>query len=392
MHRRRYLIENLARYPGLAELKASAFYRQCRGEIESILSTAVIIEQPGMSPRLRSFLRVAQWNIEKGIQLQAVIERLQEDEHLRWADLIFLNEVDFGMTRSGNVHVGMVIAERLGMSLAFAPAHIELTKGTGDDLRRPGENRDSLQGNAILTRHRILETRVVPLPACFDQYEFHEKRYGRRTCLWARLGVATGELWAGAVHLEVRNTPRCRARQLGAILDRLPGDFRHPYLLGGDLNTSGFARRTRFDALQSLWRIISKAPAEVEQELRRPQPREHLFQRASEAGWRWDGLNAPDSTACTPLGSLEEASLLPAFVVRRVLRRLSPFAGHLNLKLDWFLGRGVQPLKCGELAEAAAGVRSADPGVVATPRKGAGRISDHSPIYLDLRLPGAHRA
>ena len=35
-----------------------------------------------------------------------------------------------------------------------------------------GDNRESLQGNAILSRYPIVEAHNVPLPVTFEPYEF----------------------------------------------------------------------------------------------------------------------------------------------------------------------------------------------------------------------------
>ncbi len=381
------LLEGLRAQRTLADLRRSSFYAGHGARIESILSTPEICPYAAAAPRLNTFVRVAQWNIEKGKCWQDVVRRIESDERLRWADVLLLNEADKGMLRSGNVHVASEIACALGMNLAFGAAHIELTKGTGDELELSGENQESLQGNAVLSRYPILEALVVPLPVCFEAFEFHEKRYGSRNCVWARLLVGKCHVWVGATHLEVRNTPCCRALQMKHLMSRLPGSAEQPRLLGGDLNTSGFARGTRWRTMQSIERLLFHDMEEVREELRHPERRsEPLFRVAAHAGFEWKGINSFEETASTPIGGLEDAGLLPGFVVSYVRRCLEPYKGHLSFKLDWLLGRGIQALRAGEVSDASTGVASSAPGGVPMEHTGAARISDHIPILSDLRF------
>ncbi len=385
MNRRQYLVENLRKYETLAELRRSSFFARCREEIESLLGKAEIRPLPAAVPRLRSFLRLVQWNIEKGTGFQAILDSLASEETLKWADVILLNEADFGMNRSGNRHVAWCLAEALGMNLAFAPAHIELTKGTGDDLEREGGNRESLQGNAILSRHPILEARVLPLRACFEPYEFHEKRYGRRCCVWARLQLEAGTFWVGCAHLEVRNSPRCRALQMSQILQYTPASRQEACVLGGDLNTNGFARGTSFRTLSSACRLLIRPSRKMKERFRHPElGGEPLFRVVKKHGFFWEGLNSEEETSCAPIGDLEDALLLPESLVRMVKKRLHPYRGQLCFKLDWLLGRGVHALRAGELRDDQTGVISRAPGCVPLNTCGSARASDHRPIHADI--------
>jgi hypothetical protein len=78
--------------------------------------------------------------------------------------------------------------------------------------------------------------------------------------------------------------------------------------------------------------------------------------------------------------------MIPAAVVRAVRRRLEPYRGHLQLKLDWLLGRGVRQLGAGEVTDAETGITSADPGRIALATTGPQRLSDHLPIHADIAI------
>jgi endonuclease/exonuclease/phosphatase family metal-dependent hydrolase len=324
---------------------------------------------------------VAQWNLERGAQFPQILETLRSDERLKWADLILLNEADVGMSRSGNRHVARDIAESLGMHMVFGAAHLELTSGHQE------ENRESLQGNAVLTRYPVLEARIVPLPNCFEPYEFQEKRYGRRNCVWASLAVGGGTWWVGSTHLEVRNTPRCRARQMSRIMAALPGENHDPCLLGGDFNSNTFLRGTPWRTLAAACRLAMNSPSRVQAELIHPHAgKEPLFQVAHTAGFRWKEFNCREPTACAPLDGLEDARLLPSLVRRSIQKRLDRYQGYLSLKLDWFLARNARALTEKEMRDSDSGVFSSAPGRVAVIQKGPDRLSDHAPIFTDLRL------
>ena len=382
-----FLTSNLSRYPTLAELRASAFFAECHDEIEALLGTAEIFACSTASPRLSSFIRVTQWNVEKGRRAAGILDVLQRDPVLQWADAILLNEADRGMNRSGNRHVAAVLADGLGMHMAFAPAHLELTKGTEDELLIEGENQESMQGNAILSRHPIAEALVVSLPVCFEPFEFSEKRYGRRVCLWARLKMRSRSVWIGSVHLEVRNTPRCRALQMRHVLSRLPGGPEEAYLLGGDLNTNGFSRGTQWRTLTSMARLVRHSPSEMRKSLVHPERGcEPLFRFVREARFAWEGFNSEGHTATAPIGGLEEAHMVPAAVLKAVRRRMERYRGHLQLKLDWLLARGIRPLGSGDVTDAETGVVSVAPGRVNTTTMGPERLSDHLPIYADISI------
>ncbi len=382
-----FWIESLRKYRTLDELKRSEFFAGCGGQIESYLRTPQVFENIAAGPLLKSFLRVAQWNIEKGKCFSSILHHLQNNEFLKWADVIVLNEADRGMLRSGNRHVAFELAKALGMQAVFGPAHFELTKGTGEELCLEGENRESLQGNAVLSRYPISEARIVPLPVSFEPYEFYEKRFGPRNCVWARLEMAGPPVWIGAVHLELRNTPNCRARQIRHILGHLPGEGRERYILCGDLNTNGFSRGTAWRTLNSVLRLLIGAPNRLKSELLQPDSRaEPLFKCLTRAGFEWKRMNSNEETARTAIDTLEETGLLPVSVLTLVMKRLEPYEGYLCMKLDWLLGKNIRTLSGGEKQDSGTGVIATSPGTVKVVNSGRDRVSDHLPIYADFDL------
>jgi endonuclease/exonuclease/phosphatase family metal-dependent hydrolase len=380
-------IDNLRKYKTVDRLKASAFFTTHGTEIEAYLKTPQFLPCTNARPRLDSFLRIVQWNIEKGKRFQQILERLQTDGVLKWADVVIINEADFGMSRSENRNIAKDLAEALEMHAVFGPAHFELTKGTDEELFLEGENQSSLQGNAVLSRYPISEAFLVPLPVSFEPYEFQEKRFGWRSCLWVRIELKSSHIWVGAVHLELRNTPQCRAQQVMHILASLPGDAKDAYVLAGDLNTNSFSRGTTWRTLKSIMRLLLNSPVRIKAKLLHPERgSEPLFKHLTGSGFEWKGLNSNEETARTTINSLEETGSLPGPAISLIKNRLEPYQGYLCFKLDWILGRAIQPLSAGQKQDSMANIFSLNPGSVKMENSGPGRISDHLPIYADIDL------
>jgi endonuclease/exonuclease/phosphatase family metal-dependent hydrolase len=382
-----FWLENLRRYGTLIELEQSPFFLEYGDQLRQFLKTPQIWMYPEAVPCLSSFLRVVQWNIEKGKRFDGILNLLQTSEILQWADVVILNEADQGMNRSQNRHVARDIAQSLGMNMAFGPACIELTKGTEEELTLEGENHGSLQGNAVLSRYPILDATVVPLPQTFEPYEFSEKRFGGRNCLWVRLRLKKSTLWVGSVHLELRNTPKSRCRQLSHIMNHLPGKDSEPHLLGGDLNTNSFKRGTPWRTAQSILRLLFTSPSAMKNQLLHPElGREPLFRILSRHSFCWEGLNSNSETARAPINSLEEGDSIPPAILKVLQKRLASYNGYLIFKLDWLLGKNVEALAGGQKADVQTDAVSLEPGCIGGKNAGPNRVSDHLPIYVDLNI------
>ena len=74
-----FWLENLRSCQTLNQLRQSAFYAGCGVHLERCLTTPQVYSSARPVPGLRSFLRVAQWKIEKGKRFQQILERLQTD-------------------------------------------------------------------------------------------------------------------------------------------------------------------------------------------------------------------------------------------------------------------------------------------------------------------------
>jgi endonuclease/exonuclease/phosphatase family metal-dependent hydrolase len=96
-------------------------------------------------------IRVLCYNIHYGQGMDGIydVKRLAKVINQSRPDFVALQEVDVGVKRSGRVHQAQRLAELTGMSVRFGPTqHYE----------------GGLFGNAVLTRHAILDVLINPLP------------------------------------------------------------------------------------------------------------------------------------------------------------------------------------------------------------------------------------
>lgn len=385
----REVIERLKRFATVGDLRRSEFYRREKGRLAAVLETATLYPASDIPPRRRDFLRAVAWNIEKGKNFEGILGTLQTHPLLKEADLILLNEVDWGMNRSGNRHIARDLGQALGLHAAFAPAYLELTKGIQDERDRPGENTVSLQGNAILSRFPFVTLRVISLPQLFEPFEAEEKRFGRRCALVGEVALGPRTiLTVVCTHLETRTTPAGRTLQMRTILDRLDSwGVDGPVLIGGDLNTSTFARGTRWRALRGVFRIIIEPRERLQRVLLQPdRANESLFELLDRRGYQFRELNDDEATYVQPVEVVEDAYYVPRFSQQLVIRKFAPTGGRVGMRLDWFIGRRLRPLTEGEITDAATGVVSTRPHTINNLGHGSGPLSDHHPILVDFTV------
>ena len=168
---------------------------------------------PSARATSRSGLRVAFWNIERGLEWELMAAALRpgydyrakfkqgkrisnrkwkralaELAELRHADIIVLNEVDLGMKRTRYADVARELAEAAGMNYTFGVEFVEvdrlytgdeeipmktpeLTEALANELRVDFERYRGLHGNAILSRFPIRSATIKRLPVCYDWFQ-----------------------------------------------------------------------------------------------------------------------------------------------------------------------------------------------------------------------------
>jgi endonuclease/exonuclease/phosphatase family metal-dependent hydrolase len=274
-------------------------------------------------------LRVVFWNIERGLRLEEIklaftdkraflakmeasankstagpdgkgeekssspagdIEKVKEELNLlQSADVVVLNEVDWGVKRTGYRAVIKELGEALKMNWAYAVEFVEVDPMIlGTERFQEVENPDdrakllkaievdksrirALHGTAVLSRYPIREVKAQPFDhQGYDWYHGElnivkleagkrkaaflvgeklgrEVRRGGRTSLIVTLdvpGVKEGQVTVVATHLENRTDPKERRLQMEELLSRLKGT-KNPIILAGDLNTTGSKGRPR---------------------------------------------------------------------------------------------------------------------------------------------------
>jgi endonuclease/exonuclease/phosphatase family metal-dependent hydrolase len=274
------------------------------------------------SPQIGKFLRVAEWNIERGLEFDAVKlaftnpqqfaelmdhnkssagpeERsriLEQVNILREADLIVFNEVDWGINRTLFRNVAAELADALRMNYAYGVEFVEVDSVTmGIDQQvvvrevketygEPGQSKAEmlehvkqvmkpdparyrgLHGTAILSRFPLENVRVAPFKFqghdwyadekrkasaltkvegklsadVFKEQLVRQVRRGGRMMLIADIAddeLPSGRITIVATHLEDMTTPASRQKQLIELLDEIK-TINHPVILAGDMNTS----------------------------------------------------------------------------------------------------------------------------------------------------------
>lgn len=98
-------------------------------------------------------IKLLQWNIERGYQLDRIIQQLRDID----ADVISLQEVDLRCERSGSKDIGGLIAEALGLNYLFICEFEECRSVLRDEHSQGG----GVHGNAIMTKFDFSSWAVV---------------------------------------------------------------------------------------------------------------------------------------------------------------------------------------------------------------------------------------
>jgi len=185
-------------------------------------------------------LRVVSWNIERGRAWEGAAKLIQEHPALKDPDVVFLNEMDAGMVRSGNVHTTRQFAEALGMNYAYGIEFVELSMREDERARYSGRGDYDYHGNAILSKYPLKNARMLRFPGIEKWYGSDEHRLGGRMALFAEIAWNGQDLILIATHLESGfGDTKVRLRQVEFILEVVqtlpPG---RPIVFGGDLNAT----------------------------------------------------------------------------------------------------------------------------------------------------------
>ena len=254
-------------------------------------------------------IRVATWNIERGLEFAAIKAALTNDQRffryllpamrgekfnlanvleqaaaLSRADIIILNEVDWGLKRTNYRNVAKELAAAMQMNYVFGVEFVEVDPVTLGTETLEGETSAEkaamiehlavdktrtlgLHGTAILSRFPLRNTRIVRFVTqshdwyheekdgvskleegkrkgaklVFGEKIMREVRRGGRMMMLADITDASipgGAVTVVATHLEGKGKPSERVKQLEEVLTEIK-NITHPVILAGDMNTSG---------------------------------------------------------------------------------------------------------------------------------------------------------
>jgi len=377
------------------DLVRSELYR--RHEQRLMELTYALEHQPAAGPAPpsgRPFVRVVSWNIHRGIHLDLIKTYLDRHEDLRHVDILMLNEVDIEMARSNNRHVAAELARHLGFAFVYGNSYLCLGFGDARDGEPRGQNRESLHGNAILSRFPFTRAENFSIEISKDKLHSSDKRLGHKKALWAEVQTPLGPLPVVAVHLDAYASSAQRGAQLEDALDKVSQrGLQERVLLGGDLNTNTYDMKTLGQLCVNLARKLFRGgfPHAMHHYLHPHELYERpVFSRLEERGFDYQSFNAMAvGTTRYEVESFDSESTvreqMPGFAVKLLRRKLRPWNGVAAIKVDWFFGSGLEVMQ-GEGSSRDEQVVPRSPTPIARPAVDGTQISDHDPILVDVRF------
>ena len=179
-------------------------------------------------------LRIVDWNIDRGQQLQGVTDFLVGVN----ADILILQEVDLNARRTHRLNIAETIARKLEMNYVFGREFQELVQGSKDS--------PAYHGQATLSKWPISRPRLIRFSRQSHFWQPHwflpkiepfQERLGGRIALVAQINVAGRKFVTYNLHLESRGSDTLRISQLREVLsDAACYDVEFPVIVAGDLN------------------------------------------------------------------------------------------------------------------------------------------------------------
>ena len=202
------------------------------------MPTSEIIAESFAPPRWlswpRSSIRIIDWNIDRGLQLRAIIDFLGDTN----ADVFILQEVDVNARRTHHLNVAQEIARKLRLNYVFGREFVELTQGS--------KSNPAFHGQATLSPWKISRPRIIHFQQQSDfwkprwykpKLQTFQERLGGRIALSAEISVQSVSIICYNLHLESRSNDELRLAQLNELLQDAGGcDSTQPIVVAGDLN------------------------------------------------------------------------------------------------------------------------------------------------------------
>jgi endonuclease/exonuclease/phosphatase family metal-dependent hydrolase len=245
-----------------------------------------------------SSLRVVNWNIDRGQQLEGVIDFLAGAN----ADILILQEVDLNARRTHHLNIAEEIARRLQMNYVFGREFQELVQGSKID--------PAYQGQAIFSKWPISGPRLIRFSRQSNFWKPHwfvprmqpfQERLGGRIALITDVNVAGSKVTIYNLHLESKGDDDLRLAQMQEVLsDAARQDSQRLLIVAGDFNldaskgsaASAFANAAFQDAM-----MPSRTPT---------RPSRHLLEPGRRIDWAF--IRGPMRAASGKVHNLVRAS------------------------------------------------------------------------------------
>jgi endonuclease/exonuclease/phosphatase family metal-dependent hydrolase len=240
------------------------------------------IETGDFAPRRRAVranvpIRVVDWNIDRGLKLEGIIEFLASAN----ADLILLQEADLNAKRTHRINIARVISHKLQMNYVFGREFQELAQGS--------EISPAYHGQATLSPWPLLNPRILRFrrqshfwqPRWFlPNVEPFQERIGGRIALVSDVNVGGRKLLTYNLHLESRGDDTVRRSQLDECLcDVSRNRLDMPIVLAGDFNLNASQNGVAHALAQAGFSsTVVKEPA-------RTTPSHFLFEQGKTIDW-----------------------------------------------------------------------------------------------------------
>jgi endonuclease/exonuclease/phosphatase family metal-dependent hydrolase len=180
-----------------------------------------------------SLLRVVDWNIDRGLQLSAVIDFLASTK----ADILILQEVDLNARRTHQLNIAEEIARKLQMNYVFGREFQELVQGS--------KTSPAYHGQAVFSKWAISSPRLIRFSRQSHFWQPHwfvpriepfQERLGGRIALVAEINAGS-KIITYNLHLESKGNDELRLAQVQEVLsDAARQDPDCSVIVAGDFN------------------------------------------------------------------------------------------------------------------------------------------------------------
>lgn len=296
---------------------------------------------------LLTALRVVDWNIERGYEIEKIVEHLQGLA----ADVIVLQELDIHCVRTRCLNIPLLLARALNMQCAFVCEFIELDSDVRDPINASGPN--ALHGNAILSKYPLEDLRAFP--HSFDRnwaecgLRLREPRIGRRVVLHASVSSTAHTLHLYCLHTEIFCGMTNRARQIADAVYDARKQYEGFLMLQPHQRTRSFHVVITGDMNTIAHGVMRLSPNYANDRMR------FLLCGETEAQWLYANVLSADGVSRNPIYGftaedrirMDNRELMlcdPFDLYEDITLRHRWYGSLVQGKLDWFLTSNVEIL------------------------------------------------